>query len=292
MKKISVLLLILTLLLFSLGCNIDLESHRERRSFEKDYYLLSELDIATSAGDIVVDNWDKDYIKINAIIKGYAENQDKALELVRNTKIDFSYFNKELKVRKNDQQASFNKNVTVEYRIMTPEEFSANLATSSGDVKIEKQVGDLEIATSSGEITIKDLNGDLNSNTSSGDLQVGDLKGALEHRSSSGDVEIDFLDGKVDIETSSGDVEGIFDLGATSNRINLSSGEAMVDLAPDPSLELLLTTSSGDIDITDINLDILKLSDEVVKGVIASGDGQLEINTSSGDINLSERFRR
>jgi hypothetical protein len=42
----------------------------------------------------------------------------------------------------------------------------------------------------------------------------------------------------------------------------------------------------------DINLDILKLSDEVVKGVIASGDGQLEINTSSGDINLSERFRR
>jgi len=172
MKKISVLLLILTCVLFSLGCNIDLESYSERRSFKKDYYQGMELDLATSAGDIVVDNWDKDYIQINAIIKGYAENQDKALELVRGTKIDFSYYNKELKVRKNDHQASFNKNVTVEYRIMTPEEFSANLATSSGEVKIGKQRGDLEIATSSGEITIKDLHGDLNSNTSSGDINL------------------------------------------------------------------------------------------------------------------------
>ena len=287
MKKISCLIVALSCLLVLSGCYYGVHKKVSRR-FEKDYERNMKIDLETSSGNIDIDNWDRDYIEIRAEINAYAMTEDRAYELAENTEIDFSQRDGKLKIRKTSYTQSVNESVSVDYKLKLPCYFNSDFETNSGDVKVEEAVGDLQIKTSSGDIELEEIGGNVQIDTSSGDLEAEELVGDLTYTSSSGDLEVDYLIGKVTLETSSGDIKGAFDLKEEDNRIDTSSGDVKVKLEGWPSLRVELTTSSGHIDISNLDLKIFEREEEVVEGIIGNGEGKLRIDTSSGDITLSD----
>ncbi|WP_434452126.1 DUF4097 family beta strand repeat-containing protein [Lentzea sp. E54] len=157
----------------------------------------------------------------------------------------------------------------------------------SGDTIVEG-VAAVEFKTGSGRITTRDIAGDVKVKTGSGDFTATRIGGTVTADLGSGQIDLDSVKGKVLAVSSSGDIDGtaldnevIVDAGsgrvdltlttARSVRVNSSSGDVTVrvpggpykvtgstssgdrriHVATDPSasLELNLTTGSGEVDV-------------------------------------------
>jgi hypothetical protein len=86
---------------------------------------------------------------------------------------------------------------------------AATITDSSGDQRLERIAGDLDVSDSSGEIKIANLGGGLRLKDSSGDVDVDGVQGdVLVELDSSGDLDIRRVTGTVHVVTdSSGDIE-------------------------------------------------------------------------------------
>jgi len=177
---------------------------------------------------------------------------------------------------------------------------------SSGDVDVFGHTGNIRINGKSSDVHIDALKGDLDIRTSSGDGKIDGVKGSVIMEASSGDSRIYNIDGDLDVHTSSGDiyadgVSGSLRAESSSGDIRLSalsaaegdfdiesvSGDVTMEISPEFSGRLSLRSSSGDIN-SRLAADIQSLSDSRLAGNIGNGKGRLNVNTSSGDIRISE----
>ena len=86
---------------------------------------------------------------------------------------------------------------------------AATVTDSSGDQRLERIAGDLDVSDSSGEIKIANVGGELRLKDSSGDVDVDGVQGdVVVDIDSSGDLDIRRVTGSVHVRTdSSGDIE-------------------------------------------------------------------------------------
>lgn len=166
----------------------------------------------------------------------------------------------------------------------------ANLDTASGNINITfpETVDSADFDTASGDMSVR-FSGDVGSlkvDAASGDLKadVSGNVGNFDFDSASGNMEL-YAAGTADsgsVSTASGEVDisltGINDLD-----IDTASGNVTLRFPQDVSLSIDVDTASGDF-----NSDILfvKSGD---KYIIGSGDGEVNIDTASGDITISKR---
>ena len=133
--------------------------------------------------------------------------------------------------------------------IALPVEAQLDVATSSGDVRIERAEGrSASVATSSGDIAVGTLRADrISIAASSGDVSADALDGAVEVATSSGDVRIGWLAGRsASVTSSSGDVS-VREASAARFGATTSSGDVE---AGGLSAAASVTTSSGDVELT------------------------------------------
>lgn len=190
----------------------------------------------------------------------------------------------------------------VETRILS---FSA----SSGDAEFTRIQGSIRGNTSSGEITVRSHEGeslDLMANsgdidvakamfskgtlrTSSGEIETMDLTSIETSFSThSGDVTCHRLAGSVSGSANSGDVELYFTQPGRVIDIKTSSGEITLHQPDQPwNAVVKLNTSSGDMNVSvPLNKEGRQAKGELT-GEAGSGEGKIELRSSSGDIQLS-----
>jgi Toastrack DUF4097 len=80
------------------------------------------------------------------------------------------------------------------------------LATSAGDISLERAAGDAALTTASGEIRAGDVDGSVVIKNSNGDTHVGEVTGELRIKAANGDVAIGRVNGSVIAKTASGDI--------------------------------------------------------------------------------------
>jgi len=143
-------------------------------------------------------------------------------------------------------------------------EAPVTIRTGSGDVLAEVLSGGLEASTGSGDINLKGASGRLEFTAGSGDLVAGDVKGNVRASVGSGDVEIDKVLGDVNFSSGSGDLQ------IGSSRGGLVAG-----------------TGSGDVEAHDHvgNADLKTSSGDVLLHT-GSGEGEIKVGTSSGDVDI------
>jgi hypothetical protein len=132
--------------------------------------------------------------------------------------------------------------------VAIPVEAQVDVATSSGDVRIERAEGrQASVATSSGDIALGTLRADrISIAASSGDVSADALDGAVEVATSSGDVEIGRLAGRsASVATSSGDVAV---RSAEAARFSATTSSGNVE-AGGLSAAASVTTGSGDVEL-------------------------------------------
>jgi hypothetical protein len=104
----------------------------------------------------------------------------------------------------------------------------AKITDSSGDMRLRKLAGDVEVWDSSGDIRIEDVAGRVQVRDSSGDIVVVGANEVIIPSDSSGDMTIQRIRGGVQVEQdSSGDIR-ITDVGGDVTVLGDSSGEVKV----------------------------------------------------------------
>lgn len=170
------------------------------------------------------------------------------------------------------------------------------IVTSSGDIDMEYYllVGNIDIEASSGDVTVNGANSDsLTIATRSGNIKI-DSASSKDTRISanSGDVSLgDVVTDNVDLKTSSGNITSgsikakringrassgdvmIRDCDASEINIMTNSGDVSIGIGSEMKYEYTTKTSSGDVNVPDS-----------VKGA----DGKCNIETSSGDIDVTQ----
>jgi DUF4097 and DUF4098 domain-containing protein YvlB len=158
----------------------------------------------------------------------------------------------------------------------------------SGAVQVTQAMGDLSVDTGSGAVTVSDIRGEsISMETGSGDVTATNLRSnQLSVDTGSGNIQVTGLTApQVSLETGSGSVSA--DLSGEVWNVNVETGSGDVTLKVPPTLaaEVDIETSSGDIE-TDFEVAVTRHARDHMTGRIGEGGGKIEIETGSGGIKL------
>lgn len=152
---------------------------------------------------------------------------------------------------------------------------AADIATASGDARLENVHGDLSVKSASGDIHARHVGGRASVNTASGDVSLGFVGGTLNANSASGDISVESVGGDAKANTASGDV-GLEAVLQGEVSVNSASGDVTIGVRRGSKAYLDCSTVSGDA-----------RSELDMTGDAPAGDGPMvhvKARTVSGDI--------
>jgi DUF4097 and DUF4098 domain-containing protein YvlB len=316
----ALLLFALMPALFSAGCIA--ESGAEG-TFDRTFTVQGpvQLEVSTGSGDVQITPATGNEVRIHGEIHAHGWSSDDARAKLRDIAANppISQENNLIRVGGNQRLRNF----SIDYRIEVPAATELHCGTGSGDVQVRgiqgpatftsgsgnihaSEIGnDVQATAGSGDVAFSDVQGQVQVGTGSGDISVHTAKGAVRLHTGSGKLEIAAPNDAVVAETGSGDV--IVNGAHADLRVHTGSGNVQIDGNPaessywdlhassgdvtlhvpgDASFRLYARTGSGDIDAgIPIVLEGTSAKHEL-RARIGDGKGRVEVETSSGKINL------
>jgi len=267
-------------------------------AFERDGFL----DLTEIAGDVVVDTWDRDEVRVRA----WAERGRVESSLSRSRVLLRTLRGTGRNVRESVGESGIHVTVPAGARL--------KLTTSAGDLRVSGVRGELEAATTAGDVTVADGAGLTSIGTVAGDVSVRGLAGDLVVKTTSGTVEVRGVEGEVRIGTVSGDVtvldaasravtarttigdvtyDGPF---ARGGRYEFAthSGDVRLVLPAGVNAEMTMQSFSGSMD-TDFPVTLAGARSatrpRTLEFVIGEGGARVRAETFSGDVVLRRSGR-
>jgi hypothetical protein len=261
-------------------------------------YRASRLVLNSGNANVEVGRWNGEGIHVRAVQEG-GNGDDYTIVIDENSDT--------LTVGHSSTPCMFFCNRTLTYYIELPAETPALIQSTSGDIEASQIAAGLDIKTTSGDISLNEIVGPLSIVTTSGDISLEDSQvlGA-NIATTSGEVYLDGVTNTVIVQTISGDVvidggnQARLELSSTSGKIsyrgtlasgshllNSISGEVSLNLPESSSFVIDANSISGEIS-SDFPINTTISSENTLQGQVGSGDALLQINTTSGDINIEQ----
>jgi DUF4097 and DUF4098 domain-containing protein YvlB len=220
------------------------------------------------------------------------------------------------------KNASWLKNVSIDYKIEVPHDTEIDVGVASGGVTVDNVRGpvkassasgyvhvyrverDTQLSAASGAIDTSGIGGILHVSSASGDVAVADVKGDLKINAASGSIRVKKPGERVEASSASGSIEiegvaGDLKVHAISGSIAVSGDPSAnrlweiktvsgaVDLRVPPNASFLFTAeaTSGDIR-TNIPVILEEQGKHSLRAHVGSSAGRIEVHTVSGGINV------
>jgi hypothetical protein len=136
------------------------------------------------------------------------------------------------------------------------------------EIEVSGTKGDIIATSSNGAIVIENVDGYVSATTSNGRIEIKGTTGIKDLKSSNLGINVEVYDFKENVS------------------ISTSNGGITIYINPSLNADIDMTTSNGQISISDISLN-LTISEEKHKfGKLGEGGNKLNILTSNGNINL------
>jgi lia operon protein LiaG len=161
----------------------------------------------------------------------------------------------------------------------------------AGMVRVTEGEGTLDVDTGSGSVEVSRFKGrDLTVDTGSGNVNGTELTAdALSIETGSGDIELAGISSpSLSLETGSGTVRADLRTDLESLRVETGSGDVAVTAPATLDAEVEIETSSGDIE-SDFPLQVTRHARDHLVGRIGTGKGRIAVETGSGDVRLIKR---
>lgn len=180
----------------------------------------------------------------------------------------------------------------IDVQVTVPAGSSVEAGIGSADVRLEGRFAAINLETGSGDVSV-DSCGDARIRSGSGDVRVDEVR-AASVKSGSGNVTLHRASSDIDLQAASGDIRvedvganarlsstsGDIELGASRGRIGAkaASGDVVVRRASEGQLEI--NTASGDVAVGVVDGTAVKLDCTSVSGRVHS---ELEPTDAPGD---------
>ena len=167
-----------------------------------------------------------------------------------------------------------NASASLDLVLSLPDNLPVTLLDSSGDTDITG-VASLNVTDSSGDLRITRVTGDVDVRDSSGDLWIEGVSNDLKLRDSSGDVRVENVHGDVHVEA---DGSGTLDLESVGRNVTIDSDGSgdirIVDVKGDARIE---SDGSGDINVRGITGSFT---------LGGKGSGDVQVAEVKGTVNI------
>jgi DUF4097 and DUF4098 domain-containing protein YvlB len=231
----------------------------------------AELVLTNRNGDVVLKQWDKDYVEVHAIKKTNHDRDELAkvqIEVVVGDKMEISSKYLEKKAR-----------VSVDYRISVPSYMVVeSIATANGDIELTSTQGDTRVTTANGDVEIMDVRGTVHVQTANGDIEVRTTSAIAKATTANGDIRVD--------------IRAMPDDGTV---ISTSNGSIDFRLSRDLNADVHCATSMGEVKIKGIDMHVQStrktITSAQIKGRVGDGGPDIDAHTSNGDIHIHELGR-
>jgi len=171
--------------------------------------------------------------------------------------------------------------------VTCPYQMAGSIRSSDGDISATNLKGDLTIRSSDGDLHTIKIVGNLDAATSDGDIIIDGLQGDVDARTSDGDILINHLAGAFSTQTSDGDIQVTLESDPTANStMRTSDGDISLSIASPKSLTIKARVSDGEIENRFSAGTVTHRDRSSQTIVVGSGDIEIQIRTTDGDINI------
>ena len=276
-------------------------------TFERHFSVSgpTNLEVLTRSGDITVHSGPAGTISIT----GRIHVGDTWLLGDRNADVKSLESNPPIKQDGNSVRIDYvnMRNISIDYEITAPADTTVSshtgsgdqmldglhsritLESGSGDIKLSRIQGEMNVHTGSGNVVADDVSGGFTGEAGSGDIRLHDRSGDVRIRTGSGNIELRELSGGLHAEAGSGDVTAEGKLGGDWE-LRTGSGNVNVRLPSDTAFELEARTSSGNLHIdAPVTMTIqgnVGREQHAISGKVRGGGHLVAVHTGSGDIHI------
>ncbi len=295
------------------------QTYTFNNSTERDLPANASLRVLSDYGDVTINAWDENKIKVDATKKVRANEGSDGNKLDGQTQPTVTVDGNTVTVNANTSGAGSGVNVKSDLQIWVPKAVALDLATRKGDITVRDRAANVKASNSKGAITVEDVKGNVElDERSKGDIHVARVEGSVTVNGQVDDSSISEVSGDVKL---TGDFFGDMQLSKLpkgfsfrSSRTDLSMAKLDGDLNMNPgdlranniAGPVRVLTKSTDIHFDDLNgelkvensngnievhsakvgpMDISNQNGDVHVVVPEKGSFQVDVRTKNGDVN-------
>jgi len=161
------------------------------------------------------------------------------------------------------------------------------LRTRVGDLRVSEMEGDVDARAGSGSITLSWIRGDVEARTGSGSIEADHVTGACTLASGSGEIAVREADGRAEARTERGHIYASF-LAQPEGSLETSRGNVHVQIADGAGADLEAIARRGSVELLGIELDGVQDASHAA-GRLGDGGAPLRLYTARGAVQLSRR---
>jgi DUF4097 and DUF4098 domain-containing protein YvlB len=255
------------------------------------------LRVLSDRGDITVNAWDENRIKVDVSKKVRAQTQDDANKVDAQTKPSISIDGTVITVNANTSQGG-NASVSSGLEIWVPRALAADVAAHRGDITIAGRTGNVKISSSRGDISVDDVTGNVEIEQRKGDIHVSKITGDVAANAQAGDTTVSDVNGSLKLE---GEYFGGISLSKISKSVKFRTSRTDMELASldgDLSMDgdelrannlmgpMKVLTRSKEIHLDDLSGDLRVENSNGGVEVHSNKLGTIEIDNRKGDVQV------
>ena len=274
MKPVCILIAMFSISLIPTVCGAGkiVEEEVVERSVE--FASGGRLTIVNVNGNITVNSWDRHEVKMKAMKRARAEDEDEARLLLEKTTVQFDRTEQGIDIRTAaPKKPGRNRNISVNYSLTVPKEIDLELKTVNGRVDVDDVSGAVDAKTTNGRIGLTGIVGTIQAKTTNGKIGLLEVLGPIRAKTTNGSI-------KAEVGGSGEQQHEI--------RAATTNGGIEVTLPKGLKANLKASTVNGKID-SDFPVTVKGLISKSVDGAINGGGELIHLKTVNGSIRLKER---
>lgn len=250
----------------TLGCTAEDEKLQEKRIGIVKIIQIDKknaLDLYNRNGSISISKSTNSAITIRAYKRTY--NNYREME-----KVEISVMSEGDKIIIKSIDLNKSLGVAVDYEILIPD-----------NIRLDK------VENANGKVVIKNILGNGKINNSNGEIVISNVMGYITAKTSNGKIELMNIIGVEKAETSNGNINiEIEEVTNANTEIKTSHGSVKLKIKKEIDADVEMKTTNGFLYIREIEVNILNLTKNYLKGKIGKGGKKIYIETSNGDIDI------
>ncbi|NLI93182.1 MAG: DUF4097 domain-containing protein [Peptococcaceae bacterium] len=244
------------------------------KTFDIDAAKVKKLQVNNSRGQVQIDRYSGDKIKVDAAIIIKNNDEEKAVKLAQDL----------VEVTEGETLTLNTRSISV-LEDNRGYQFTVNYA-----VKVPKELT-FEINNKFGEINLENLTGNIFVNGKFGKIEVANIQGDARIENAFGETKVQNVTGKVAIDNEQGEIFYASKQAARNDiTLNCKMGGINVELPRDQQGTFNLYTKFGNINFKGFSSELPIQKDNTkqeMKGIIGTASPQITVNADHGEISLS-----